>query len=196
MVVGDYRHFQASRRPALLTLGEIVMRILTSLNVLISLIAVGYTALADDPSAAPTKAKLLITGLHCPPCTKTVQSSLSKVPGIKSISVDWVTKNALVEFDESVLPVQALTQRIATTPHMMGGGMQYGSWLALKVPALKDEASGKRAQAALAGAKGIKQAAVYPDKQAIGVLFSGDGKLTTQDVIELLAKADLEATGF
>ncbi len=148
------------------------------------------------PQAATTKAKFLVTGLHCPPCTKTVQSSLSKVPGVKSVSVDWATKNAIVEIDESVLPAQSLSQRIAATPHMMGGGMHYGGWLALKVPSVKDEATGKKVQAALAGAKGIKQVAVYPDKQAIGVLFTGDGKLTTQDVIDLLAKADLEATGF
>jgi Cu+-exporting ATPase len=146
--------------------------------------------------SAPTKAKLLITGLHCPPCTKTVQGSLAKVPGVKSIAVDWASKNAQVEFDESVLPVQSLMHKIAATPHMMGRDMHYGAWLALNVPDLKDEATGKKVQQALAGVKGIKQVAVYPDKHAIGVLFSGDGKVTTQEVIDLLAKAEIQAAGY
>lgn len=174
------------------------MKILVPCLATLAMVLTSGHAAADEPSApaSATKAKFLITGLHCPPCTKTVQNSLSKIPGVKSVSVDWATKNAIVEIDERVLPVQSLSQRIATTPHMMGGGMHYGGWLALKVPSVKDEATGKKAQAALAGAKGIKQVAVYPDKQAIGVLFAGDGKLTTQDVIDLLSKADLEATGF
>jgi copper chaperone CopZ len=169
------------------------MKTITSFVVCAVCRVAGLTAVADEPASvksAPTKAKLLITGLHCPPCTKTVQGSLAKVPGVKSISVDWFTKNAQVEFDEKVLSVQTLTQRIAATPHMMGRDMHYGAWLALNVPDLKDEAAGQKVKQALAGVQGIKQVSVYPDKHAIGVLFSGDGKLTTQDVIDLLAKAE------
>ena len=66
--------------------------------------------------------------------------------GVKSVAVDWNTKNAKIEFDESVLPAQALAAAIEGTPHMMGGGMHYGGWLALKVPAIKDEASGQKAK--------------------------------------------------
>lgn len=175
------------------------MRVLTSIFTATCVLATSLFVVAQEPAAnkpAATKARLLINGLHCPPCTKTVQSSLAKVPGVKSSSIDWATKNATVEFDESVLSVQALTQKIAGTPHMMGGGMQYSGWLALKVPALKDEASGKKAKAALAEVAGIKQVAVYPDKHSIAVLFSRDGKLTTKDVIDALAKSDLEATGY
>src|SRR4051812_33733303 len=60
----------------------------------------------------PTKATFLVTGLHCPPCTTTVQSSLARVKGVKSVTVDWNTKNAKVQFDESVLPAQALAAAI------------------------------------------------------------------------------------
>jgi periplasmic mercuric ion binding protein len=56
----------------------------------------------------PTKATFLVTGLHCPPCTSTVQSSLSRVKGVKSVTVNWNTKNAKIEFDEGVLPAQSL----------------------------------------------------------------------------------------
>src|SRR5262245_3500641 len=101
---------------------------------MIGLVAVLSVVLAVAKSlfaAEPTKATFLVTGLHCPPCTSTVQGSLSRVKGVQSVSVDWNTKNAKVVFDESVLPAQALAAAIEGTPHMMGGGMRYGGWLAL-----------------------------------------------------------------
>src|SRR4051794_10457540 len=61
------------------------------------------------------KATFTITGLHCPPCTRTVQSSLAKVPGVKSATVDWKTKSAKVEFDESKTSAQKLAQLVAGT---------------------------------------------------------------------------------
>ena len=56
--------------------------------------------LAADETAALVKATYSVTGLHCPPCTRTVESSLMKVKGVKSFKVDWQTKSAKVEFDE------------------------------------------------------------------------------------------------
>jgi copper chaperone CopZ len=188
-------HKHHPRHPAALAfIWRLKMQLATPLLAVAAVLGTSFV-FADDPLPV-TKSKLLVTGLHCPPCTKTVQQSLQKVKGVNSVTVDWNTKNAMVEFDEAVLSVQALTQKIAATPHMMGGDMKYDAWLALKVPALKDEATGKKVKAALAELKGIKQVAVYPDKQAIGVQFSGDGKLTTQEVIGQLAKAGVEAKGY
>lgn len=151
-------------------------------------------ALADEPQTSSTKATYLVTGLHCPPCTKTVEGSLAKTKGVKSVSVDWRTKNAKIEFDESVLPAQELAQKIAGTPHMMGRGMQYGGWLALKVPSVKDDASGKAVKDALAKTEGISQVATYPAQHSIGIQFSAKGKMSSQEIIDLLAKAGIEAS--
>ena len=74
---------------------------------------------------------------------------LSRVKGVKSVAVDWNTKNAKIVFDESVLPAQSLAAAIEGTPHMMGAGMRYGGWLALKVPSITDEASGQKAKEAV-----------------------------------------------
>ena len=149
---------------------------------------------ADDAEAKPTKATYLVTGLHCPPCTKTVEGSLSRTKGVKSVSVDWRSKNAKVEFDESILPAQVLAQKIAGTPHMMGGNMHYAGWLSLKVPSVRDDASGKAVKDALTKVEGISHVAVYPARHAVGIQFSGKGKMTSQDVVDLLAKAGIEAS--
>lgn len=110
----------------------------------------GIQAKAQYSVVKSTKATFLVSGLHCPHCTKTVEGSLLKTKGVKSVSIDWKTKYGTIEFDESVLPAQLLAQKIAATPHMMGGDMKYESWLALKVPSVKDETSGKAVKGALA----------------------------------------------
>src|SRR4029450_6316014 len=87
--------------------------------------AVSLRAANAQPAVPTTKATFSLTGLHCPPCASTVQNSLVRVKGVKSVVVDWTRQNAKVEFDESVLPAQSLAAAIENTPHMMGGGMRY-----------------------------------------------------------------------
>jgi copper chaperone CopZ len=154
-------------------------------------------ALDDSPQknseSKSTKATFVVTGLHCPPCTRTVESSLAKVKGIRAVKVDWKTKNAHIEFDEKLVSAQQVSRLIANTPHMMGGNMHYGGWLALKAPEVQDEASAKRAQAALAKVKGVKSVKTYPAQHAVSVLFDGKGELTTQELIATLKEAGFQA---
>lgn len=162
-----------------------------------SLAAAANSSMAADPPVGKesrTKATYLITGLHCPPCTKTVESSLARIRGVRSAEVDWKTKMARIEFDEKVVPAQTLAQRIAATPHMMGGDiMKYDGWLALKVPEAKDEAAAKKAKEALTGVKGVKQVAVYPKQQTVIVQFDSAGRLTSEQLIDRLNEAGLRA---
>lgn len=153
-------------------------------------------ARGQEPTKTTTKATFLITQLHCPPCTRTVEGSLSRVKGVKSVSVNWATKNAKIEFDESVLPAQTLAAAVEGTPHMMGGGMRYGGWLALEVPSITDEASGKKVKEALTKVKGVKSVAVYPKQHSAAVLFAGNGSLSSGQLIEALASEGIEASNF
>jgi copper chaperone CopZ len=147
-------------------------------------------------SAEPTKATFLVTGLHCPPCTSTVQNSLSRVKRVKSATVDWNTKHAKVVFDESVLPAQALASAIETTPHMMGAGMRYGGWLALSVPSITDDASSQKAKEALTKVDSVKSVAVYPAQHKLGVLFAAKGTASSQQLIDALAKEGISASNY
>ena len=150
----------------------------------------------SQEAAKPTQATFLINGLHCPPCTNTVQSSLARVKGVKSVAVDWNTKHAKIQFDESVLPAQALASAIERTPHMMGAGMRYGGWLALSVPSITDDATGKKVKDALGKVEGVKSAAVYPAQHKAAVLFAGNGTMSSRQVIDALAKEGIEATTY
>ena len=158
------------------------------------------TAFAQEPAQKAeaerrlTKATYLVTGLHCQGCTRTVESSLERVQGIRSIKVDWKTKNAQLEFDEAVLPAQKIARMIADTPHMMGRNMHYGGLLVLRVPAIKDDATAKPAQEALSKVKGVERVLAYPAQHAIGVQFATKGDVTTQQLIEALKRAGLTAT--
>jgi len=158
-------------------------------------LALAPPAISEEP-VGPTKATFLITGLHCPPCTSTVQNSLARVKGVKSVAVNWNTKNAKIEFDEGLLPAQALASAIDATPHMMGGGMKYGAWLAMKVPSISDEPSGQKVKEVLSKVEGVKTVAVYPAQHSAAVLFAGKGTLSSRQLTELLVKQGIEATNF
>ncbi len=138
----------------------------------------------------------MITGLHCPPCTRTVQSTLSRVEGVQSVKVDWKSKNAWVQFDESRLSAQKLAQLIAHTPHMMGGDMEYAGWLALAVPKLKDKATGVAVKEALSKVEGVKRVVSYPARQAVGIQFGDEGEVTSRELIDTLHEAGFEADNF
>ena len=150
-------------------------------------------AQAQEVKSSPTQATFLITGLHCPPCTRTVEASLKRTKGIKSVSVDWRTHNAKIEFDESQLPAQSLAQLISSTPHMMGRGMQYGGRLALKAEGVKDEKTAESAKTALMKIPGVVKVVVYPAQESVGVLFDAKGKATSAELVAALEEAGVKA---
>ena len=173
-----------------------MLRLIAILGMLAFVAASAAGPVQNAQAAEPTKATYLITGLHCPPCTRTVQSSLGRAEGIRSVKVDWNSKNATIEFDEAVVPAQKVAKLIADTPHMMGGGSHYAGWLALKVPDVKDAASGKKVTDAAGKVAGVKRAVAYPQQHSVGIEFSPDGSLTSQQLIEALGKDDIKAENY
>lgn len=166
--------------------------------VAVSLGVYALTAQAQQPAnnAVATKVTYVITGLHCPPCTRTVASSLERIPGVKGANVDWNSKSAKLTLDESVISAQKLAQSIAATPHMMGGSMHYGGWLALSVPSVVDEKSGKSVQDTLSKVPGVAKVSVYPKQHTVAVQFAGQGNATSQQLIEALAAAGVKASTY
>lgn len=180
------------------------LRILSTLAVVLAMAAV---LLAEEPAkpekapdakppaakSSPTQATFLITGLHCPPCTRTVEASLKRTKGVKSVRVDWRTHNAKIEFDEALVPAQSLAQLISGIPHMMGGDMQYGGWLALKADGVKDEKVAESTKAALMKVPGVVKVVVYPAQESVGILFDAKGKATSAQLVAALEEAGVKA---
>src|SRR5262245_24957358 len=146
-----------------------------------------------SPTTEPAKVTFLMTGLHCPPCTRTVESSLQREKGVKSVKVDWKTKTARVEFDETELTAQAIAQLIASTPHMMGGSLHYAGWLAFKSQDVKDAASGQHAEKTLLTIEGVKSAKAYPDQHLVAAYFAPKGNVTTTELLRTLKAAGIAA---
>ncbi len=142
------------------------------------------------------KQTFVVQGLHCPPCTNTVEAALKRTKGIEAVKVDWRTKNAWVTFDESLISAQQVAQAVAVTPHMMGRSMHYQASLALKVPELKDDAAAEKAKSALGDVPGVATVYAYPQQQSLAVRFNGAGKVTTAELIAALKKAGFEAAPF
>ncbi|MBS1984952.1 MAG: heavy-metal-associated domain-containing protein [Bdellovibrionales bacterium] len=159
-------------------------------------LALGSSSFAEDAAPVPqtVKATFLITGLHCPPCSKTVEQSLKSIKGVKSAKVDWATKNAKVEFDERQIGAQQIASRIGSTAHMMGGNMRYGGWLALKVPDVGGEGNADKAKAVLSKVKGVSTVAVYVPQKSVGVAFAAEGNVTSVQLVDALKVAGLDAS--
>jgi len=55
-----------------------------------------------------------IPEIHCMSCEALIRLSLKKLPGIKQSSVNYKTKNATIEFDNSLISKDKIKQQIAT----------------------------------------------------------------------------------
>ncbi len=172
------------------------------LAMLLAVVSLGLSSVvrvgaADPPTAEQpklSKSTFLISGLHFPPCSTTIERSLKGVKGVRTAKVDWASKNARVEFDEAEITPQQLAGQIAATPHMMGAGMRYAGWLALKTPGIDAAGAGDKAKTALMAVKGVTAVTVYPQQQALGIAFAPQGKITTGELLTALKGAGVEAT--
>jgi copper chaperone CopZ len=110
--------------------------------------------------------------------------------------VDFKGKYATTEFDERVISAQEVARAMSVTPHMMGRDKQYGGILLLSVASAKDEAAGKKAKAVLSKVEGVSKVTVYPKQEAVGIDFTGKGKVTSKQLIEALEKAGLKGAQY
>lgn len=115
---------------------------------------------------------------------------------MKSVRVDFPGKYAAVEFDEAVISAQEVARAVSAPPHVMGKDRRYGGVLVLSVPGVRDGAAGKKAEAALRRVEGVAKVTPYPQQQAVGVEFTGTGKVTTKELIETLEPVGLKGTQY
>lgn len=57
--------------------------------------------------------ELHIEGMHCGSCAVGIQMLVSQMDGVKSISVDYEKKKAVIEFDSAKVTKDAIVQAIA-----------------------------------------------------------------------------------
>ena len=69
-----------------------------------------------DANATIAKAEFTIEGMTCAiGCAKTIEKKLSKMEGVKSVTVDFDTKLAMVEYDEAKVTTTSLEKTVAKT---------------------------------------------------------------------------------
>jgi hypothetical protein len=108
--------------------------------------------------------------------------------------VDFKSKSARTEFDETVISAQEVARAMSVTPHMMGRDMQYDGMLVLGVAGVDDEDTGKKATTALRKVEGVAKVTLYPKQQAVGIEFTSKGKVTSKQLLEALDAAGLKGT--
>lgn len=65
-------------------------------------------ALPNAALAAEKTATLAVKSMVCATCPITVRAAIAKVPGVKSVAVDFNKKVATVVFDDAVVTVEKL----------------------------------------------------------------------------------------
>lgn len=151
----------------------------------------GETLQAEEPKLV--EATFLVTGLHCPPCTTTVEASVAPLPGVQSIVVDWKTKAAKVTFDPAATNVWSIVERIAGTRHMMGGRLKYAAWLGLRIPELKEDQGAADIKRTLQGIEGVAAVSAYPKQHIVAVLFDGKTEVKVEELLRAIKEAGYEA---
>lgn len=156
----------------------------------------GVIAFAQEepqpPKAEVVTAAYAVKGLHCGACATTLEASLKKAKGVKSIKVDLKTETARITFDERAISAQEIARSLSDTPHMMGRDMRYAAALVLSVAGLKDNATGEKVKAALSNVEGVSKVTLSPRQQSVLVEFAGKGKAASRSLIEALQQAGLK----
>ena len=167
----------------------------------VGMVVLGLDGYGQDSKKQPSKGEISravfwVPNQHCPECATALEGSLKKVAGIKSSAVNFPTKWASVEFDESVISAQEVARAMFQAPHAMGANMKYGGFLLLSVPDAKDKATQTKATTALGKVEGIAKAVYYPQTKAVAIQFADKGKVTSMELIKALEDAGLKATQF
>ncbi|WMI69137.1 heavy-metal-associated domain-containing protein [Mangrovimonas sp. YM274] len=72
-----------------------------------------------DPNATYAKAEFSIEGMTCAiGCAKTIEKNISKMEGVKSATVDFDRKLAMVEYDEAKVTPTTLEETVTETGKM------------------------------------------------------------------------------
>lgn len=78
-----------------------------------SLLGLAFAVITAPAVAAIETVTLAVPDMNCSVCPITVKKALLKVPGVKTVHVDFDHRQAAVKFDDAKTTVAALTQ--ATT---------------------------------------------------------------------------------
>ena len=119
---------------------------------------------------------------------------MKKAEGIKSITVNFPTKWATVEFDESKISAQEVSRTMFQAPHAMGKDMKYGGYLLLSLPDAKDKATQAKATTTLEKVEGVVKAVYYPQTKFVAIQFADKGKVTSTQLIKALDDEGLKAS--
>ena len=140
-----------------------------------------------------TRAMYWVPNQHCPDCAMALEWSLRKIGGIKSVTVNFPTRWATVEFDESHISAQEVSRAMFQAPHAMGKDIKYRGFLLLSVLA-KDKAAITKATTTLEKMDGVAKAVYFPQTKFVAIQFADKGKVTSTQLINALESAGIKAS--
>jgi copper chaperone CopZ len=68
------------------------------------------------------KKTLRVSDMHCANCAMMIESIEDDLPGIRSVSASYTRSQVVVEFDESLLNIEAIIQAIRSKGYTASAG--------------------------------------------------------------------------
>ncbi len=62
-----------------------------------------------------------VDGMHCHKCERALQRALGALPGVHEVEVDFLSGQASVLYDKSMVTVDALTSTVTAAGYRVGG---------------------------------------------------------------------------
>lgn len=69
-----------------------------------------FSLMSGEALAAPRTITLDVPNMTCPICPLTVKKALERVPGVQQVAVDYASKTATVQFDDTGATAEKLTE--------------------------------------------------------------------------------------
>ncbi len=132
------------------------------------------------------KEKIAVTGMSCAACAGTIEKVLGRTSGVKKASVNLATENAVVEFDDSVIDLEGIHNRIEDIGYgVIKKKTKVDNKINLDIDGMSCAACSAGIEKSLSHLDGVNSAVVNWTTQKATIDFDAS-KINVRDIIEAI----------
>ena len=139
-----------------------------------------------------------VKGMHCASCVVTIERVLKKTAGVRSVSVNFASESALVEFDEQIVQESGIAKAVESVGYRLsddykikkeeGIGNKNFETISIKVLGMDSPHCALVVNNALKKLSGIKNTDINFSNQRAKIVFSPK-TLTVGDIFKVISSA-------
>lgn len=132
-----------------------------------------------------------ITGMHCASCSRIIEKSLMKVPGVQKATVNFASQKAYIEHDPAKAPAEALEQAVIKAGYGALGekaGKEQKGEVTLRVTGMMSDHCVGIVDGALRKLSGVKEVKANGTTEKVLVWYDAE-KVKVSDLIQTIKNA-------